>query len=271
MHVERGEGLVQHPQQAVCGQEQARQAHAATLTLGQHARRQVELVGQPDALQRVDAALLNDIVAGGRTRKAQVLERGEQVVQRRRMAEIEQLAMEGLALAADRMPAPAHFTGLGHGESSHQAQQAGLADAIGAGHAQQPPCLQAEGEVAEEQAIALEAGELVDFEHGDGLNHSRDRKRHPGAPGKARPRAAPNESAGAGPSFWRSGKGMRRAAQFLLTGGCSTSGATLSRWTPMFWSTGGSECAMPLWQSMQVLPSAKPAWCIWFERRPCTE
>ena len=50
----------------------------------------------------------------------------------------------------------------------------------GTGHAQQPPGLQAEGEVAEKQAIALEAGELLDFEHGDGLNHS--------APGCAIPR-----------------------------------------------------------------------------------
>ena len=65
------------------------------------------------------------------------------------MPEIEQFAMKGLALAADRMPAPAHFAGFGQGEPGHQTQQAGLADTVGAGDAQKPAGLQAEGEIAE--------------------------------------------------------------------------------------------------------------------------
>ena len=65
------------------------------------------------------------------------------------MPEIEQFAMKGLALAADRMPAPAHFAGFGQGEPDHQTQQAGLADTVGAGDAQKPAGLQAEGEIAE--------------------------------------------------------------------------------------------------------------------------
>ena len=35
-------------------------------------------------------------------------------------------------------------------------------------------------------------------------------------------------------------------------------------------STAGSACAMPLWQSMQVLPSLRPFWCALADRRPCS-
>ncbi len=95
------------------------------------------------------------------------------------MAEIEQFAMEGFALAADTVAAPAHLPGFWQGKAGDQAQQAGLSYPVGAGDTQHFARLQAKGEVAEQQAIALQAGEILGFEHGDGLNHRDGRRRHP--------------------------------------------------------------------------------------------
>ena len=74
--------------------------------------------------------------------------------------------MKGLALATNASGTPADVPGLGQGQTGHQAQQAGLADAIRSGDTQQLAGLEAEGEVAKQQAIALQAGEVFNFKHG---------------------------------------------------------------------------------------------------------
>ncbi len=61
---------------------------------------------------------------------------------------------------------PADLAGGGRGQAAQQAQQARLADAVGAGHVE--PCAAFERAVhaLEEEAFALGAGEVVEGQHG---------------------------------------------------------------------------------------------------------
>jgi hypothetical protein len=53
---------------------------------------------------------------------------------------------------------------------------------------------------------------------------------------------------------------------FSAAGGWNSEGAAPPFSAPISCSTGGRVWAMPLWQSMQVLPSFKPVWCMLAER-----
>ena len=68
------------------------------------------------------------------------------------MADVEQVAVEHIALAADGAALPAHLAVLRVGQAAQQAQQTGLATAIATGHAQRLARTDLEIEAREELA-----------------------------------------------------------------------------------------------------------------------
>src|SRR5512133_3697146 len=81
------------------------------------------------------------------------------------MADKYQIARILLALGADRPPAPTQFPGAGRQQTAHDAQQAGLAAAVGARHAQQLAAADPEAQPAEQAPFASRALELSRFKH----------------------------------------------------------------------------------------------------------
>lgn len=82
------------------------------------------------------------------------------------MAQVEQVLTVARPQAVDVGPAPAHRAGVGARQAAQDAQQAGLAMAVGCGHAQQLPGAQLERHVFEQQTGSFRTGEPFRFKHG---------------------------------------------------------------------------------------------------------
>jgi hypothetical protein len=136
-HVERGERFIEYPQCAAPVGQQPGQRDAATLPLRQAACRHVETGGQPDGDQRVEQVFFRQAFTGDGRTGPQVFQRREVVLHRIAMTEIEHAVAPVIAYRRDRRAAPAQFARLRLRQAAQDAQQTGLATAVGTRDMQQ--------------------------------------------------------------------------------------------------------------------------------------
>src|SRR5688572_21395666 len=163
LRVERGKRLIEQPDGNGLAQDQPGErgppALALRKRLHQHRFRHIQ---GPQG--RRDLALAPR-PACQPARYRQVLRRRQLVFHRRRVAEVDQLARVLLPHAPDRLALPAHLARARRQQPAQNAQQAGLAAAVGAGDAQQLAWLQRERQPAEQNPPAARAFEIGRFQH----------------------------------------------------------------------------------------------------------
>ena len=98
-------------------------------------------------------------------RNLKVFECSEIVLQGIEVADEYQIPGIFLALGADGPPTPAQFASARRNQAAHDAQQAGLAAAVGPGHAQQLAPTEPEAQFAEQPPFTPGALELTRFKH----------------------------------------------------------------------------------------------------------
>ena len=154
------ERLVEHPQVGR-SQQQAGQQHAPLLSgreirapAGPRGRRGAPAPGRRRGLRR------SPPTPSSREREPQVLERREVVLQRGRMAEVDEVATIALPVVADVDAAPAHVRPASGGRKADQrAQQGRLAAAVLALHVQPLAGFEREVQPVEEAAFTARAGQ----------------------------------------------------------------------------------------------------------------
>ena len=162
--IQRGERLVQNPE-ACLARDQSRQQHAPLLPGGQEAHRQVLAALQAEAVQRSDGFVAIQRGAVELGRKLQIFQRGEFFLHSAVVPEKQQRLAISLCVLARRLSAPADLAGRRRGQAGQQAQQAGLAAAVGSAHVQPLAGTDLEVESAEQGSFAAHAAELVGAQH----------------------------------------------------------------------------------------------------------
>src|SRR4051794_12172052 len=128
--VQSGERLIEDPQGLDCSERKPRQVHAASLSLRQSTRHDIDALLQTEFRQSGPRFL--DARADARLRKAeaQILERCEVVLHCRCVARVEQICAELLTCSAYFVSAPANGARVGTHQSAQQTQQRGLAATV---------------------------------------------------------------------------------------------------------------------------------------------
>ena len=166
LFVEGGEGFIEDPQ-GRCVQVQAGQRHAALLAGGKGVTGNVLEATQAD----VGQGLPDRLAAGRLVQRAEpgeVLLGAEQALDSRGVADPQQAAGQFAALFGERPAVQADFPGGRLHQSGQQAQQAGLAAAVGTHHLQHLTGGQAQVEALEQHAPVALAGEPDGFQQGAG-------------------------------------------------------------------------------------------------------
>ena len=126
------------------------QIDASALSLRQASCRQVFARAQTGGRQRLHGERALEAVTGHDACGDEILERSEVVLQRGGMAQVDQVAVELVALLRQRTPLPEHFAFARCSQPAEDAQQTGLAGAIGAQNPQQFATRQHQIDTAEE-------------------------------------------------------------------------------------------------------------------------
>src|SRR6266704_1941965 len=165
--VERGKRLIQDPQRHRLAQGEPRKSRSAALPVRQHPRGQILATGQAEPIERLadPRGLRPD--TGERARHVQVLGGGQVILDRIGVSHVDEPPPEFLLQPPDILARPAHFTARRLEESARNAQQAGLAAAVGSADAQQLAAAQREGEAAEQRALTARALEIDRLERRD--------------------------------------------------------------------------------------------------------
>src|SRR6185503_4761693 len=123
------------------------------------------LPGKAEALQRRLDGLARRRLAGKAAGDREVLRGSQIVLHRGRVSEIDELLRVVLAQVHDLAPSPAQLSFHGGKEAAQDAQQAGLAAAVGPFDAQRFARLERKAEPAEQLAPAALAPKIIGFEH----------------------------------------------------------------------------------------------------------
>src|SRR5262245_7610191 len=162
--VERREGLVEQPERPRRAEREARERRAAPLALGEPLYGCAVRSEAETDQGSVDFALRGRR-SGQLARNAQILRRGEIVLHRRCMAEIEHLLRIFFPQGLDRGAIPAHLSGGRRKKAAKNAQQAGLAAAVRPCDAQRLAAFQGERERAEQLPPAALAFQVAPLQH----------------------------------------------------------------------------------------------------------
>src|SRR5258706_10110799 len=159
--IERGVGLVEQPERHLLAHDEARQRGPAPLALRELPHRNIwrngEALQSGVGLRRKSRQPASDL---------EVLRRGQVVLHRRRVAQVDDLSRIFLPQNADRLALPAHLPFIRRQQTAEDAQQAGLAAAVRAGDAQALAARQRKAKGAEKRAVLAHALQASGFEHG---------------------------------------------------------------------------------------------------------
>ena len=163
--VECGGGFVEQPQRAR-RQRETGKSQAAALTRGQSCERQAALPHESGALQRRVECLRRPLPVVQPRLHRQVLARAELILPAARMALIDERAVPGGVAAAAFGTHPQHGALGGRHQAGNDAQQGGLARAVGTSEHRPGPAGHREVEGFEQAAVADRAPERAHLQPG---------------------------------------------------------------------------------------------------------
>lgn len=156
--VGEAERFVQHPQRLRACQQQARQAQSFALSLRECASVQVRLLARPhrrQALHRTCRA----VGAAEQRAEHDIFPRKQVVLDRLCVASVHQAGAILRTDGVDTLALSGNIAGIRTGKAAQYAQQAGLAGAVGADHAQRAAGLHAESQVGKQATFATDERE----------------------------------------------------------------------------------------------------------------
>src|SRR5712672_878001 len=165
--VERRKRLIQDPQRHRLAQGQARERDAPPLALRQHPRRQILATAKAELAKRLADPRGLHPNAGERARSAQILGRGQVILDRAGVPNVDDLPPELLLQPPDILARPAYLAAGRLEQRACDSQEARLARAVGSSDAEQLAAAYSEAQRTEQAALAARAVKVNRFERGD--------------------------------------------------------------------------------------------------------